>query len=74
MKFEINYIGHEVDARKVLLKDNIKTPQELAIMTARSIEDTINNNYVCYKNQDDWLLIPKGKEKEFNQIIKWITR
>lgn len=74
MGFEIDYLGHERNARKLLLKDNLVTLEELATMTSNDVTSRINRNYICYKNGSDWLLIPKEKEDEFNQIIKWIER
>lgn len=73
-KFGICYLGHEKNARKLLLNDNLVTLEELAMMTSNDIEEKINQNYIAYQNGEDWLLIPKENESEFNKITKWISR
>lgn len=74
MGFEIYYLGHEKNARKLLLKDNLATIEELATMTSSDVVEKINKNYISYQIREDWLLIPKEKEEEFNQIVKTIYR
>ena len=72
--FNIEYTGHEKEARELLVDKNITTVQKIAYMTSKEIEDLINENFVCYECGMDWLIIPKEKEKEFNKMINWICR
>lgn len=72
--FEINYLGHERNARRLLLNNNLATIEELATMTSNDVEEKINQNYIAYQNGENWLLIQKEKESEFNEITKWINR
>lgn len=72
--FNVEYTGHEKEARKLLIDKNINTVQKIAYMTSKEVEEAINENFVCYKCGMDWLLIPKEKEKEFNKIVDWVCR
>lgn len=72
--FVIGYDGHERAARKLLLQEKMKTIDELAIMSAREIEQTINAGFEAIECGDDWLLVPREKFDEFKEIITWITR
>lgn len=72
--FEILYTGHENRARKLILKNGIKTAEELAMMTGREVEQTINANFEAVKAGQDWILIPRDKLSDFNAMVTWIER
>ena len=72
--FEIIYTGHESKARKMILKNGLKSDKELATMTSHEVEKTINANFEAIRAGDDWLLIPRDKLADFNEIATWITR
>lgn len=73
-RFEINYTGHETNARKLLLEKGIKTEKELAMMNSRDVEQAINAEFEVIQAGEDWLLIPHDKESEFNALVTWIDR
>lgn len=72
--FEILYTGHENRARKLILQNGIKTAEELAMMTGREVEQTINANFEAVKAGQDWILIPRDKLSDFNSMVTWIER
>ncbi len=72
--FEINYSGHERAARSLLMREKHKTEKELAVMTGKEVEIAINEKYVAIQAAEDWLLIPKDKYEDFQQIAEWIDR
>lgn len=72
--FKIKYSEHERAARNLLLKKNHKTEAELAVMTSVEVEIAIEEKYVVIQMEDDWLLIPKDKYPEFQEIAEWIDR
>ncbi len=74
MKFEIKYNGHEIAARKKLLKEGFKTADELAVMVSPDVENEINKHYEAIECGEDWLLVLKSEMKQFNEIISWIER
>lgn len=68
------FTGHERRARQLLLDKKLVDPLDLAVMSNSEVADTINANFECYRVDDDWMLIPKDKSKEFNQFVEWINR
>ena len=72
--FKVKYTGQLEDAKKTLVYRNIKTEEEVKNMTKKEIVEAINKNFVCYECGEDWLAIPKEKEKEFNKMTDWICR
>ena len=74
MKFEIKYTGREIRARQLLLKQKIKTADELAVMATHEVEQAINVEYEAYDTGENWLLVPRDSLSEFNDIIKWVKR
>lgn len=71
-KFVIKYTGQRNDIEEILLK--YFSSEEINLMTDEAIEAFINENYVCYDCGEDWLIISKEKEKEFNRMVDWICR
>lgn len=72
--FQILYVGHERAARSLLLEKQIKTAEELAMMTSYDVEKAINEAYACVQDGEDWLLAPKDKFDYINSLISWIKR
>lgn len=72
--FFIIYTGHEKNARKMILENGLKSDKELAMMATCEIEQIVNENFEAIRAEDDWLLIPKDKLADFNEIATWITR
>lgn len=72
-KFCILYNGHEKGARQLIIERGITSDKELALMSGDEVEEVINNHYAAIKTDDeDYLLVPKDKMEEFNNIITWI--
>ena len=71
-KFRIKYTGQRNDIKEILL--NHFTLEKVELMTDDEIEIFINKNYVCYECGEDWLIISKEKENEFNRITDWVCR
>ena len=72
--FEINYRGHGLGARKLLLEKGFKTAEELALMDAVDVEKAVNAEYEALPSGEDWLLVPKDRYDEFCGIASWIGR
>ena len=71
-KFVIKYTGQRNDIKEILL--NHFSLKKVNSMTDEEIETFINDNYICYECGEDWLIIQKEKEQEFNRIADWICR
>lgn len=72
--FRIKYNGHELRARKLLLKQGLKTAEELAVMASYEVEQAINAAFEAVDCGEDWLLVPRDKVAEFNALITWVER
>lgn len=72
--FMLNFASQEKKARKLLLEKHHFPAETLALMTTHEIEKFIEDQYVAYKQDDDWLLIHKDNVKEFNSIAIWLDR
>lgn len=72
--FHIKYTGHELRARKLLLKKGLKTAEELAVTASFEVEQAINAVFKAIDCGEDWLLVPLDKVADFNELITWIDR
>ena len=71
----VRYTGMERDARAILLKDNLATAEELALMTSLDVFDRLLEKYeVIMCEQEDILLIDKKKMEEFNKMAVYLSR
>ena len=71
----VRYTGMERDARKIILKDNLATAEEVALMTSLDVFDRLLEKYeVVMCESEDILLIDKKKIKEFNKMAVYLTR
>lgn len=69
------YIGMQKDARKLAIKDKMASTEDIAIMTQTEVCDLIVEKYeVVMCEDEDILLIPKDKMKEFNKIAIYLSR
>lgn len=73
-KFRIKYTGQLREAKLILVGRNVKTEYEIENMTEDEIIEAMNKYFVFYDFGEDWLAIPKDKEKEFNEITDWVCR
>ena len=71
----VMYTGMERDARAILLKDNLATTEELALMTSLDVFDRLLEKYeVVMCEPEDILLIDRKKMEEFNKMAVYLRR
>ena len=71
----VRYTGMERDAREILLKDNLATVEDVAMMTSLEVFDRLLEKYeVIMCEEQDILLIDKKKMKEFNSMAVYLRR
>ena len=71
----VRYTGMERDAREILLKDNLATVEDVAIMTSLDVFDRLLEKYeVIMCEEQDILLIDKKKMEEFNKMAVYLSR
>ena len=71
----VMYTGMERDARAILLKDNLATVEDVAMMTSLDVFDRLLEKYeVIMCEEQDILLIDKKKIEEFNKMAVYLSR
>ena len=71
----VRYTGMERDAREILLKDNLATVEDVAMMTSLDVLDRLLEKYeVIMCEAQDILLIDKKKMEEFNKMAVYLRR
>ena len=71
----VMYTGMERDARAILLKDNLATAEDVALMTSLDVFERLLEKYeVIVCEEEDILLIDKKKMKEFNKMAVYLRR
>ena len=71
----VMYTGMERDAREILLKDNLATVEDVAMMTSLDVFDRLLEKYeVIMCEEQDILLIDKKKMEEFNKMAVYLRR
>ena len=71
----VMYTGMERDAREILLKDNLATVEDVAMMTSLDVFDRLLEKYeVIMCEEQDILLIDKKKMEEFNKMAAYLRR
>ena len=71
----VMYTGMERDARAIILKDNLATAEDVAMMTSLDVFDRLLEKYeVIMCEQQDILLIDKKKMEEFNKMAVYLRR
>ena len=71
----VRYTGMERDARAILLKDNLATVEDVAMMTSLDVFDRLLEKYeVIMCEEQDILLIDKKKMEEFNKMAVYLRR
>ena len=75
LKSHAMYTGMERDARAIILKDNLATAEELALMTNLDVFDRLLEKYeVVMCEPEDILLIDRKKMEEFNKMAVYLRR
>ena len=71
----VMYTGMERDARAIILKDNLATAEDVALMTSLDVFDRLLEKYeVIMCEEQDILLIDKKKMEEFNKMAVYLSR
>lgn len=71
----VMYTGMERDARAILLKDNLATAEDVALMTSLDVFERLLEKYeVIMCEKENILLIDKKKMKEFNKMAVYLRR
>ena len=71
----VMYTGMERDARAILLKDNLATTEDVALMTSLDVFERLLEKYeVIMCEKEDILLIDKKKMKDFNKMAVYLRR
>ena len=71
----VRYTGMEVDARAILLKDNLATAEDVAMMTSLDVFGRLLEKYeVIMCEAENILLIDKEKIEEFNSMAVYLSR
>lgn len=71
----VMYTGMERDARAILLKDNLATAEDVALMTSLDVFERLLEKYeVVMCERENILLIDKKKIKEFNKMAVYLRR
>ena len=71
----VMYTGMERDARAILLKDNLATAEDVALMTSLDVFERLLEKYeVIMCEKDNILLIDKKKLEEFYKMAVYLAR
>ena len=71
----VMYTGMERDARAIILKDNLATVEDVALMASLDVFDRLLKKYeVVMCEQEDILLIDKKNMEEFNKMAVYFSR
>lgn len=70
--FEFMYVSHEKEVRRILRK--YLTDEELSQMCVDELQTEVDKLFLCCLIGEDWVLIPRDKEDEFNKIVEWVHR
>ena len=75
LALEINYLGQERAARKLLLKDKIATAEEIAIMTDIEVYNKLLEQYeVMMAENERILIVAKENVQAFKEIAVYLSR
>ena len=71
----VMYTGMERDARAIILKDNLATAEDVALMTSLDVFDRLLEKYeVVMCEPEDILLIDRKEMEEFNKMAVYLRR
>lgn len=70
--YKRHFSGHYAKAIKLISK--YISVEKMGLMTDSDIEKEVNKRFIAIQIGDDWLLIDREKEEEFNDIALFIGR
>lgn len=72
---KLNYLGMERRIRKLALEEKLETAEKIAVMTEVEVCELISKKYeVVYSETEEIGLVRKDKMKEYNSLVKVISR
>ena len=72
---KLNYLGMERRIRKLALEEKLETAEKIAVMTEIEVCELISKKYeVVYSEVEEIGLVRKDKMKEYNSLVKVISR
>ncbi len=72
---KLNYLGMERGIRKLALEEKMETAEEIAVMSEVEVCDLVSNEYeVVYSENEEIGLVRKDKLKEYESLVKVISR
>lgn len=72
---KLNYLGMERRIRKLALEEKLETAEKIAVMTEVEVCELISKKYeVVYSESEEIGLVRKDKMKEYNSLVKVISR
>lgn len=75
MEYLFDYAGQERDARELLIDEKIASIKDVAIMSGEDVEEKIKERYeVVAKADEEILLVKKEDMKQFEKLVKILTR
>lgn len=72
---KLNYLEMERRIRKLALEEKLETAEKIAVMTEVEVCELISKKYeVVYSESEEIGLVRKDKMKEYNSLVKVISR
>ncbi len=75
LESNMNYLGMERAARKVLIDEKLAKPEEVAVMTCVEVCEKLLEEYEVVSCESEEITIVKHKDmKTYNSITKFLSR
>jgi hypothetical protein len=72
---KLNYLGMERGIRKLALEEKMETAEKIAVMLKVEVCDLVSNEYeIVYSENEEIGLVRKDKLKEYESLVKIISR
>lgn len=72
---KLNYLGMERGIRKLALEEKMETAEKIAVMSKVEVCDLVSNEYeIVYSENEEIGLVRKDKLKEYESLVKIISR
>ena len=75
LESNMNYLGMERAARKLLIDEKLATPNEIALMTCTEVCERLLHFYEVVSCEDEDITIVKKEDMQtYNSIVKYLSR
>lgn len=72
---KLNYLGMERKIRKLALEEKMETAEKIAVMSEVEVCYLVSNEYeIVYSKNEEIGLVRKDKLKEYESLVKIISR